>query len=302
MLIIVESVIRIHWIESVESNLKFQTASTALKKTISAMDTPCHDTAMLEENQENDCEQNNSTKEEEVGGFQLKAVVKDGGQVGPVLSVSYCHCETSPACDNLVAVLACNHLTVYDDFHWGDHVAIVAQYVDEGATMVCMAWIPGDLASERHRMSPRIAVAKSDGSVEIVSIIDSKVVSRMEIGEDVAEIAAPGTWGTNGQELLAVRSTQGRVVLWDGSRNECVGRVCEDASAVAWARDGDALFVARQDGSVHMYSMPLKESYQVLGCSGDEIVKKLVRVLVCMVLLWSCFTWNGMVCAGSRAE
>lgn len=245
------------------------------------MDTPCHDTTMLEENQENDFEQNRSTKEE-IGGFQLKAVVKDGGQVGPVLSVSYCRCETSPSCDNLVAVLASNHLTVYDDFHWGDHVAIVAQYVDEGATMVCMAWIPGDSVSERHRRSPRIAVAKSDGTVEIVSIIDSKVVSRMEIGEDVAEIAAPGTWGSHGLELLAVRSAQGRVVLWDVRRNECVGRVCEDASAVACASDGNSLFVARQDGSVQMYSMPFKDSYQVLGCSGDDIVKKIVRVHMCV--------------------
>lgn len=250
------------------------------------METPCPDTSMVEENQEND---NDSI--EELDGFQLKAVVKDAGQVGSVVSVSYCRCETSPACDNLVAVLARNHLTVYDDFHWGDHVAIVAQYVDEGATLVSMAWIPGDSGSERHRWSPRIALAKSDGRIEIVSIVDSKVVSRMEIGEDVAEIAAPWTWGSSGQELLAVRSTQGRVMVWDISRKECVGSVCEDASAVACASDGNALYVARQDGSVQMHdttSLPLKEGSRVLGCGGDDIVRNIVRTVMRVLVMCVC--------------
>ena len=99
--------------------------------------------------------------------YKLRSVVKDQ-RVQPALHAAYCNIKTAVPCANLLLVLTNSTLTIYDDFHMGDHVAIVAQYVHEDAegeektSLVSAAWIPGALDSEKN------AVKRDKGGLVLV--------------------------------------------------------------------------------------------------------------------------------------
>lgn len=197
-----------------------------------------------------------SPTEENVEGhgkkFQLKAVLKDQ-KGGEVLFAEYCRVDTEPVCDNLLAVVSERMLTIYDDFHMGDHVAVVAQYVhpeeDMGHIQAC-AWIPGSLDSEMHRKSPRIALLLSDGRIAVLSIVESKVTRIVETGivHGSPCLLAPATWDHCGgrEHVVLFDSSAGTVYFVDIASDACVMHVSDSASAVAVAPRGDAVLVAQQ--------------------------------------------------------
>ena len=115
--------------------------------------------------------------------YKLKSVVKDT-RVQPALHAQYCYIKTALSCSNLLLVLTSNTLTIYDDFHMGDHVAIVAQYVhedtEEQTTMVSATWMPGAATSEIHSGSPRILLALSNGSLAVVDIVESQITQMFD--------------------------------------------------------------------------------------------------------------------------
>lgn len=186
--------------------------------------------------------------------FQLKAVLKDQ-KGGDVLSAQYCSVETEPVCDNLLAVVSERMLTIYDDFHMGDHVAVVAQYVhpeeDMGHIQAC-AWIPGSLDSGMHRKSPRIVLLLSDGRLAVVSIVESKVTHVVETGIVCSApcLLAPARWDHCGgrEHVVLFDSSTGDVSLVDIGSNAGVVRVSGSVSAAAISPRGDAVLVAQEGG------------------------------------------------------
>ncbi len=189
--------------------------------------------------------------EEQGRKFQLKAVLKDQ-KGGEVLSAGYCNVETDPVCDNLLAVVSEKMLTIYDDFHKGDHVAVVAQYVhpeEDMSHIQACAWIPGSLDSEMHRKSPRIALLLSDGRIAVVNIVESKVTCVVETGvvHRSPSLLAPATWDhCDGRERVVLfDAAVGDVYFVDIGSETGVLRVNDSASDVAVCPRGDAVLVAQ---------------------------------------------------------
>jgi hypothetical protein len=211
--------------------------------------------------------------------YQLKAVVKDQ-RTQPVLSAAYCTIRTAPDCSNLLMVLTSNSLTVYDDFHMGDHVAVVAQYVHEDAeeetTLVSAAWMPGSLESELHKNSPRILLALSNGSLAVVDIIESRITQLFKLDGSVGDsfahasgrvlVAAPEVWA-DGKEYVCVLVGDQIATVWDLKKEEEIFAIPKSVSAVAYV--GGKLLAARVGGGVDWYDMGGKESGSL--CEGQDI-------------------------------
>jgi hypothetical protein len=231
-----------------------------------------------------------------VRGYQLKAVVKDT-QAGSAIDASYCRCRTDPVCDNLLAVLTEKMLTVYDDFHMGDHVCVVAQYVHPTGTddaspqsrLVAMTWLPGAMDSEMHRYSPRVALVMSDGSVAVVSIVDSMITSVIQTNASVVAIEAPSSWDGCVGEYVALLDEDGIVSLWDIASGVCVvSSVGSEKVSMAFSEGGEFLLVANRHGGVvekvdistmvRMQENEMGRSVQEIALDHGGAVKKMVRL------------------------
>lgn len=211
--------------------------------------------------------------------YKLKAVLKDT-RVQPALHAQYCHISTAVPSSNLLLVLCANVLTIFDDFHMGDHVAIVAQYVHEDAeeqtTMVSATWIPGAVSSEVHSGSPRILLALSNGSLAVVDIIESQVTQMFDGGFDGSGyvlLAAPEAW-EGGKEHVCVLGGNSEASVWDVANEERVSTIEKAVSAVAYV-DGAlvAAYEASAGGGVGRYDVDGK-ALEASGCAvldGEEV-------------------------------
>lgn len=231
--------------------------------------------------------------------FQLKAVLKDQ-KGGRVISASYCHVETNPACHNLLAVVSARMLTIYDDFHMGHHVSVVAQYVhpeDDSSTIQACVWIPGSVDSEMHRASPRLALLLSDGRVAVVSIIESKVTHIIETGLSCSapRLVAPSTWEyCNGSEYLVIFDpSSGNIYVVDIRSQHGARRVCGSARAVSISHSGDAIYVVRNndDRVVRLTMSDCDGDTTEVFKAGTSAIKGIVAVddERCILRLQHCF-------------
>ena len=176
--------------------------------------------------------------------YKLRSVVKDQ-RVQPALHAAYCNIKTAVPCANLLLVLTNSTLTIYDDFHMGDHVAIVAQYVHEDAegeektSLVSAAWIPGALDSEKNAGSARILLALSNGSLAVVDIIESKIPQMFDAAFDASGyvlLAAPDAW-VDGKEHVCVLSGDAQASVWNLAKEVRVASIDKPVSAVAYIHD-----------------------------------------------------------------
>ena len=266
--------------------------------------------------------------------YQLKAVVKDT-QAGSAIDASYCGCKTDPMCDNLLAVLTEKMLTVYDDFHMGDHVSVVAQYLHPTVTgttpqsrLVAMTWLPGSMDSEMHRYSPRIGLVMSDGSVAVVSIVDSMITSVIQTTMSVVAIEAPSSWDGCGGEYVALLHEDGTISLWDIASGVCVvSSVGSEKVAMAFSEGVEFLLVSSRHGMVEKVDVPtmVRMHTQENGMSSvqettvslvesvsldDGVVKKMLRLPnnnsnsdVFVVVKESCFQlWKEVSTSSSNGD
>lgn len=215
--------------------------------------------------------------------FQLKAVLKDQ-KGGEVISASYCGIASEPLCDNLLAVVSERMLTIYDDFHMGDHVAVVAQYVHPEEDMrhiQACAWIPGSLSSEMHRTSPRIALLLSDGTLSVVDIVESKVTHVVETGLAYGApcLYAPCTWDHCGgsEHVVLFDPAVGDVCVVDIVTKK-VTVVSSSASAIAVSQEGDAVVVARDGGILRVGLDGLESSTQDEHKISTSMIRGIVPV------------------------
>lgn len=216
--------------------------------------------------------------------YKLRSVVKDQ-RVQPALHAAYCHINTAVPCGNLLLVLTESTLTIYDDFHKGDHVAIVAQYVhedevgEEKTSLVSAAWMPGALDSEKNAGSARILLALSNGSLAVVDIIESKITQMFDGAFDASGyvlMSAPSEW-VDGKEHVCVLGGDAKASVWNVAKEARVASIDKAVSAVAYV-DGMlvAAYGASAGGGVGVHDVDGNESavgltgvFAVLG--GDEI-------------------------------
>ena len=218
------------------------------------------------------------------GTYKLRAVVKDP-RMEPALHAAYCHVKTSIPCSNLLLVLTKSTLTIYDDFHMGDHVAIVAQYVheveegEEKTTLVSATWIPGAVDSEKNAGSARILLALSNGSLAVVDIIESRITQMFDGAFDASGyvlLAAPEAW-VDGKEHVCVLGGDEVASVWNVAREERVGAIEKAVSAMAYAK-GTLLvaYTASAGGGIgrHDADGKLLVDKEMDGCAildGEEI-------------------------------
>lgn len=216
--------------------------------------------------------------------YKLRSVVKDQ-RVQPALHAAYCHIDTAVPCGNLLLVLTKSTLTVYDDFHKGDHVAIVAQYVhedeegEEKTSLVSAAWMPGALDSEKNAGSARILLALSNGSLAVVDIIESKITQMFDGAFDASGyvlLATPDAW-VDGKEHVCVLGGDAQASVWNVAKEARVASIDKPVSAVAYV---DSTLVTAYSGSaggsVGVHDVDGKELAGGLGggCAvldGEEI-------------------------------
>lgn len=264
---------------------------------------------------EEDVERKDHVEGQQKRCYQLQAVLKDQ-KAGRVLSASYCDVETVPSCNNLLAVVSERMLTIYDDFHMGEYVAVVAQYVhpeEDLSRIQACTWIPGSRHSELHSKSPRLALLLSDGRVAVVSIIDSKVTHVIETGLSQCGanpcLLAPPSWDhcSGGERLIVFDSSAGNVYVVDGTPgHKGVLGVCDSARAVAMSKRGDAVLVAKDEGILRldMDGREYQDGMQKLPTSSSSSSSSMIRGIVpvderrCILKLHSSFElWDMETCS-----
>jgi len=227
--------------------------------------------------------------------FRLKAVVKES-HGAPIVGTVFCKPSQSEMCTNLLASVGGNQLTVYDDSHMGENFAVVAHYVHEtaggaGADLAAVAWVPIPRAKRLNSQEgPKIAVATTDGAINIISIVESQVVASLQSRtQDIFSMMACA-YGEE-QVFLLVLMKSGRIDVWDIENGHLAAEILQDASAMSLLTENDdEILLGLNDGRILRCKFSELLSHNVDESFGDEIgrvhraVRKLVRErIVCSV-------------------
>ena len=210
-----------------------------------------------------------------------KTIVKEQHQE-PVRALQFNHVPTAGssggggggggACGNMFATLGGSFATVYDDEHFGDHVAVLVQFHNEktaytaGGALTAMAWLDPSGFTQHEFGDALLAVAGGDDrAIQIVSVAESRVVKLMKghDGSDVLALSAgtsvpsASTPGRPRPELLVSLSRDGTAIVWNWRTEErLVTYSCGDAITVAVKPDGCGMFTGHKDGKVREWTFP----------------------------------------------
>ena len=170
---------------------------------------------------------------------------------------------------NLFATCGGDFATVYDDEHFGDHVAMVAQFKNEktnhtaGGELTAVVWVDAHGFTRHEFGDALLAVGGGDDNVvQIFSVAEARVV-RMLKGHAGAIVAlAAGASGDSagadaGASRLAVLDANGTVTVWNWRTAQviCVFEA-GDAIALEMPAEGDVVFTGHADGDVVAWPAP----------------------------------------------
>ena len=200
---------------------------------------------------------------------------------------------------NLFATCGGDFATVYDDEHFGEHVAVVAQFKNEatrhtaGGELTAVAWVDARGFTRHEFGDALLAVGGGDdNAVQIFSVAEARVVRMLKghVGAVVALAAGARDGETqnnqvqDGASRLAVLDSNGTVTVWNWRTAQvlCVFET-EDAVAVEMPAGGDVVFTGHADGGVLAWPVNASASASdvprrdgaVLGTAGN--VKALAR-------------------------
>ena len=92
-------------------------------------------------------------------------------------------------CGNLFATLAGDFATVYDDEHFGDHVAVVAQFKNDktahvaGGDLAAVAWLDGSRHAKHELGDALLALGGGDDhAIQVMSVAEGRIVTLMRGG------------------------------------------------------------------------------------------------------------------------
>lgn len=219
--------------------------------------------------------------------FRLKAVVKES-HGAPIVGTVFCKPAQSEMCTNLLATVGGNQLTIYDDSHMGENFAVVAHYVHEStqgasADLVAVAWVPIPRAKRLNsHEGPKIAVATSEGAINIISIVESQVVASLQSKtKDILSIMACEC--SNEQVFLLVLMKSGKLDVWDIGDGHLAAEILLDANSMSLLTD-DEILLGLNDGRMLQCKISELVSYRENQSFGNEIgcVHRAIRKLVSM--------------------
>lgn len=135
-------------------------------------------------------------------------------------------------CSNLFASVGSDVLTVYDDNHFGDHVALVCQFKNtenmkaktKGGPLYCLSWV--DAKKREHEQGDAlIAVAGEDMVVSIVSVSESAVVQILRGGHAKAPITGLATNKNLSDIVVSLSEEEQKICMWSLKENTVIAEI-----------------------------------------------------------------------------
>lgn len=135
-------------------------------------------------------------------------------------------------CSNLFASVGSDVLTVYDDNHFGDHVALVCQFKNtenmkaktKGGPLYCLSWV--DAKKREHEQGDAlIAVAGEDMVVSIVSVSESAVVQILRGGHAKAPITGLATNKNLSDIVVSLSEEEQKICMWSLKENRVIAEI-----------------------------------------------------------------------------
>ncbi|CAL6333397.1 unnamed protein product [Bathycoccus prasinos] len=135
-------------------------------------------------------------------------------------------------CSNLFASVGADMLTVYDDNHFGDHVALVCQFKNtenlkaktKGGPLYCLSWVDAK-RSEHEQGDALIAVAGEDMVVSIVSVSESAVVQILRGGHAKAPITGLATNKNLSDIVVSLSEEEQKICMWSLKENRVIAEI-----------------------------------------------------------------------------
>ena len=165
--------------------------------------------------------------------LEVKTVIKENHERA-IEEIKYNFTKTFSKCSNLFASVGSDALTVYDDNHFGDHVALVCQFknaenVDaktKGGPLYCLSWVDAKNNSEHHEQGDAlIAVAGEDMVVSIISVSESAVVQILRGGHAKAPITGLATNKNLSDALVSLSEDEQKICAWSLKENRVVSEI-----------------------------------------------------------------------------
>jgi WD40 repeat protein len=177
---------------------------------------------------------------------------------------------------NLFATCGGDFATVYDDEHFGDHVAVVAQFKNEktkhsaGGELTAVAWVDARGFTGHEFGDALLAVGGgNDNAVQIFSVAEARVVRMLKghVGSVVALAAGAAASSADadtsavGASRLAVLDSNGTVTVWNWRTAQVVCAFkAGDAIALEMPDEGDVVITGHADGDVVVWPVAVEEN------------------------------------------
>ena len=186
---------------------------------------------------------------------------------------------------NLFATCGGDFATVYDDEHFGEHVAVVAQFKNEktehtaGGELTCVSWVDARGFTKHEFGDALLAVGGGDDhAVQIFSVAEAKVVRMLKgQGFKIVALAAGAADGnvTTGASRLAILDTNATVTVWDWRAATVICAFATgDAISLEMPNAGDVVYTGHADGTVVAWKVAedknSKKTISVGSVSGDK--------------------------------
>ena len=184
-------------------------------------------------------------------------------------------------CGNLFATLAGDFATVYDDEHFGDHVAVVAQFKNDktahvaGGDLDAVAWLDGSRHAKHELGDALLALGGGDDhAIQVMSVAEGRIVTLMR-GGHAKTILALGAGQAVGSDpdasaaILVSLGADGVARTWDWRQGADLGAVsCPDAVSLAVTPDAAFAFIGRADGALFAWPLPKAPSEKETSSAG----------------------------------
>lgn len=188
--------------------------------------------------------------------LQLKTVVKES-HATTVHALAFNH--ASPNCSNLFATVGADQATVYDDSHMADYIGVVVHFVNEktqhasGGDLSICTWINSSGWSPHPHGDACLAVAGSDPTISIISVVEAAVVKLLQgHSKDVIDLSAAPAH----PNLLVSLSKDGNIRLWNVPEETCISScTVNDAVSVALSPDASSIMVGTSRGRIMRYTI-----------------------------------------------
>jgi WD40 repeat protein len=221
-------------------------------------------------------DERDAVKRETLRALKLKTVIRENHGRAYTTRVEFARGTTRIS--NLYATCGGKTATVYDDEHFGDHTAIVAQYVHEttehqvGGEITCVCWArnEGEKENEATTTTRRregehefgdaiLTVGDEHGWISVISVAENRVVARLNAhpGSKVRDMDS--ACARDG--FVVSVGDDGFLKAWDifggpDGEGECVGTFdVGNAVSVACDANGTFVVIGHADGVARRWNL-----------------------------------------------